>query len=107
MIEALQPRTYKTTMNVIVDAFYKWYRNKVSNPKYRWLIIGGTLLYLFSPFDISPDFFPIIGWIDDGAVLVLLTTELTRLLMEYRKDRKDNNINPPQEEIVDVEATIS
>ncbi len=94
-------------MKVIVDAFYKWYSSKVSNPKYRWLIIAGTMLYLVSPFDISPDFLPIIGWIDDGAILALLATELTRLLVEYRNARRDKNINSPQEEIVDVEATIS
>jgi uncharacterized membrane protein YkvA (DUF1232 family) len=94
-------------MKVIVEAFYKWYSSKVSNPKYRWLIIGATLLYLFSPFDISPDFLPIIGWIDDGAILALLTTELTRLLVEHRGNRKGKDINPPEDQIVDVEATIS
>jgi len=93
-------------MKLIVEAFYKWYSSKVSNPRYRWLIIAGTLLYLFSPFDISPDFLPIIGWIDDGAVLALLTTELTRLLVEHRNNRKANNITPPEEKTVDVEATV-
>ena len=94
-------------MKIIVEAFYKWYSSKVSNPRYRWLIIAGTLLYLFSPFDISPDFLPIIGWIDDGAVLALLTTELTRLLVEHRSNRKANNITPPEEKTVDVEANVA
>jgi len=45
------------------------------------------MVYLFSPLDISPDVFPIIGWIDDGIVLTLLTTELSRLVLDYRTRR--------------------
>lgn len=75
-------------MQPIVESFYNWYRGKISHPKYRWLIILGTLAYLISPIDISPDVFPIIGWIDDGIVVTLLTTELTRLVLDYRNRRK-------------------
>ncbi len=75
-------------MKTVVEAFYNWYRSSINHPQYRWLIILGTLLYLFSPIDLSPDFIPIIGWIDDGAVLALLTAELSRLVVEYRDRRK-------------------
>ncbi len=95
-------------MKVIVESFYRWYSSKVSNPKYRWAIILGTLLYLVSPFDISPDFLPIIGWIDDGAVLAILTTELTRLVVEQRSRRKVNiqpDVQEKSEKTVDVQAT--
>ena len=62
-------------MKPIVESFYNWYSSKITHPQYRWIIILGTMVYLFSPLDISPDVFPIIGWIDDGIVLTLLTTE--------------------------------
>jgi len=80
-------------MKPIVESFYNWYSSKISHPKYRWIIILGTMVYLFSPLDISPDVFPIIGWIDDGIVLTLLTTELSRLVLDYRHRRpgKVNN----------------
>ncbi|MDB9416560.1 YkvA family protein [Microcystis aeruginosa] len=74
-------------MKPIVESFYNWYSSKITHPKYRWIIILGTMVYLFSPLDISPDVFPIIGWIDDGIVLTLLTTELSRLVLDYRTHR--------------------
>jgi uncharacterized membrane protein YkvA (DUF1232 family) len=76
------------SMKPIVESFYNWYSSKISHPKYRWVIILGTMAYLFSPIDISPDVFPIIGWIDDGIVLTLLTTELSRLVLDYRNRRQ-------------------
>lgn len=75
-------------MKSLVQSFYSWYSNKIKHPKYRWVIVLGTFLYLFSPIDISPDFLPIVGWIDDGVVLALLTTELSRLAIDYRKRRQ-------------------
>ena len=74
-------------MKPIVESFYNWYSSKITQPQYRWIIILGTMVYLFSPLDISPDVFPIIGWIDDGIVLTLLTTELSRLVLDYRNRR--------------------
>lgn len=67
-------------MKQLVESFYAWYRNGLRHPKYRWLIIFGTLTYLLSPIDISPDVFPIVGWIDDGILLTLLIAEVTQLL---------------------------
>ncbi|MFM7787054.1 MAG: YkvA family protein [Microcystis panniformis] len=76
-------------MKPIVESFYNWYSSKITHPKYRWIIILGTMVYLFSPLDISPYVFPIIGWIDDGIVLTLLTTELSRLVLDYRTRRPE------------------
>ena len=55
-------------MKPIVESFYNWYSSKITHPQYRWIIILGTMVYLFSPLDISPDVFPIIGWIDDAIL---------------------------------------
>jgi uncharacterized membrane protein YkvA (DUF1232 family) len=76
-------------MNFSVQAIYDGYRKLIRDSKYRWLIIGGSLLYILSPLDISPDIFPIVGWIDDGVVLTLLVTEVSQILMEKIKARKD------------------
>jgi uncharacterized membrane protein YkvA (DUF1232 family) len=75
-------------MKSVVQSFYHWYSSQIKHPKYRWFIILGTLIYLFSPFDLSPDFFPIVGWLDDGVVVTLLMTELSRLLTDYRQRRQ-------------------
>ncbi|MGF1498889.1 MAG: YkvA family protein [Elainellaceae cyanobacterium] len=71
----------------LVQTFYDWYRNTLRNTKYRWFIVAGTLLYLLSPIDISPDFLPIIGWIDDGIVAALLVSEVSQILLEQLNRR--------------------
>jgi len=72
----------------IVQGFYSWYRRTLRNAKYRWLIILATLGYLLLPFDIAPDFIPVIGWIDDGVVVTLLVAEVSQILMEQLNKRR-------------------
>ncbi len=90
-------------MNNVVQSFYNWYRGTIRNTKYRWLVILGSLLYLISPIDISPDFLPIIGWLDDGVIATILVTEVSQLLIEGVNRRKQtktaSNVNT-----VDTEA---
>ena len=71
-----------------LESLYNWYRNIVANPKYRWWVVGGTLLYVLSPIDLLPDVFPIIGQIDDAVVITLLATELSALLKERNATMK-------------------
>ena len=77
----------------IVENIYNWYRQTIRHPKYRWLIVLGTLLYLVGPVDISPDVFPIVGWIDDTVVATLLVTEVSQMLLESRKNHKNKQSN--------------
>ena len=65
-----------------IQSLYNWYRNAIRNPKYRWWVILASAAYLVSPIDISPDLFPIVGWIDDGIIAGLLVAELSQLLLE-------------------------
>ena len=71
-----------------LESLYNWYRDIVANPKYRWWVVGGTLLYVLSPIDILPDVLPIIGQIDDAVVITLLATELSALLKERNATMK-------------------
>lgn len=77
-------------MKNLAQSFYDWYTQTLHYPKYRWLLVAGSLMYLLSPIDISPDFLPIIGWIDDGVVATLLVAELSQILMSVLSggDRK-------------------
>lgn len=90
-------------MNNMVESFYSWYRGALRHPKYRWLIILGTATYLLSPIDISPDIFPIIGWLDDGILATLLVTELSSLAMDYLKG-KSNSVE--EDPVVGEEGTV-
>ncbi|MGB7087346.1 MAG: YkvA family protein [Phormidesmis sp.] len=97
-------------MNNLVESFYNWYRGALRHPKYRWLIILGTAAYLISPIDISPDIFPIVGWLDDGILATLLVTELSSLAMDYLKKGKDPNASETvaeasEDNVIDVEVS--
>lgn len=78
-------------MKFSIPSLYNWYRKTIRNPKYRWWVAIGTLVYLISPFDISPDFIPIIGEIDDFVLLSLLVTELSQIVLEGYKTRKQTD----------------
>ncbi|MFM7408331.1 MAG: YkvA family protein [Cuspidothrix sp.] len=100
-------------MNFSIQSLYTWYRNTLRNPKYRWWVIIGTVAYLISPFDISPDFIPIIGQIDDVLLLSLFVTEVSGLVIDGWKAKKGNvenstnntvNNTPPTGETVDVDS---
>ena len=77
-------------MNISPTSIYNWYRNSIRNPKYRWWIILGTLVYLISPIDISPDFIPIAGALDDFVLVSLLVTEISQLIMDRYKSSKQS-----------------
>jgi uncharacterized membrane protein YkvA (DUF1232 family) len=79
--------------NFSIQSIYNWYRNAIRNPKYRWWVILGSLLYLFSPIDIAPDFIPIIGWIDDGVILTLLVSEVSQMLAQRLKSRDEEVVS--------------
>jgi uncharacterized membrane protein YkvA (DUF1232 family) len=45
----------------------------------RWkLLLGGLVLYLAMPFDLVPDFLPVIGQADDAIVVALVLRGLSR-----------------------------
>jgi uncharacterized membrane protein YkvA (DUF1232 family) len=94
--------------NFSIQSIYNWYRNTIRNPKYRWWIILGTVLYIFSPIDIAPDFIPVIGQIDDIAILTLLVSEVSQLLIDKAKSRKGETVasvtDNGSENTVDVDA---
>lgn len=86
----------------------KWFRSLLRNSKYRWLVILGSLIYLVSPLDISPDVFPVIGWIDDGLLATIVVTELTQMAMDQRRKRvrqADQTASYPNyENVIDVDS---
>jgi uncharacterized membrane protein YkvA (DUF1232 family) len=83
-----------------LNAIYTWYSNLVSNPKYRWWVIAGTLMYLVSPLDIIPDFIPFIGEIDDAVVVTLLATEVIQVF-------KDRNAAVKQKQTTQAAASAT
>jgi uncharacterized membrane protein YkvA (DUF1232 family) len=95
--------TWGFLMNNIAQSFYNWYKETIRNPKYRWLLIGASILYLLSPIDFAPDFIPIIGWLDDGIIATLLVTEISALLTQ-RLTKNSQTSNPSQPVEVEIKS---
>ncbi len=61
-----------------------------ANGSYReipWNIIasiGGALLYVLSPIDLIPDFIPVIGYLDDAAVIAFCLNLIEKDLAAYK-----------------------
>ncbi|MCF6302111.1 MAG: DUF1232 domain-containing protein [Devosiaceae bacterium] len=49
-------------------------------PLYLKLVMIGVTLYLISPIDILPDFFLILGWVDDILLVTLATNWIIKRL---------------------------
>jgi uncharacterized membrane protein YkvA (DUF1232 family) len=80
-------------MPLVSDLMFNWFRNTIRHPKYGWWIIAGSLVYLLSPFDLSPDMLPLVGWIDDGLLATLVVTEVSQLLLErFRKQKGEVSV---------------
>jgi len=52
-------------------------------------IIGGGLLYFIMPLDLIPDYIPIVGLLDDFAVLSAIINSLQNELADYRKYKEE------------------
>ena len=90
-----------------IQSIYNWYRGLLQNPKYRWWVVAGSIVYLVSPLDISPDIFPVVGWIDDGIVISLLIAEVSQIVkakLEEKSVRTDKATEPVADNPVDVNA---
>ncbi|MEO0490905.1 MAG: YkvA family protein [Cyanobacteria bacterium P01_A01_bin.123] len=76
------------------QALYRWYRALIFNPRYRGWVILATVLYLVSPFDLSPDLLPVLGQIDDVALIMLLATSVYQWLIESTTNGGPNSVKP-------------
>lgn len=52
--------------------------------------IVGALLYVFSPIDLIPDFIPVVGLLDDAAVVALCLKAIDGDLQRYAEWKKIN-----------------
>jgi uncharacterized membrane protein YkvA (DUF1232 family) len=97
-------------MNFSIQSLYNWYRGLLQNPKYRWWVVAASIAYLVSPFDISPDVFPVIGWVDDAVVIGLLVAELSQIAKDKlqesskRSNGKDADGETVSSNPIDIDA---
>jgi len=69
-----------------------------ANGSYReipWVTVAaivGSLLYIFSPIDLVPDFIPVLGLTDDAAVLAFCLKGIVSDLTRYQAWKRERNI---------------
>ncbi len=69
----------------LVQLFSAWRRNRyrdISFPTSVTMVV--SLMYVIFPFDLLPDIIPLLGWIDDIAVLKLVTDSLRYEINKFR-----------------------
>ena len=58
-----------------------------------WAIaaIIGAVIYVVSPIDAMPDLIPIVGWLDDGAVVAAAVKDLEEIIKAFIKYKRERN----------------
>ena len=94
-------------MNFNLQSLHNWYRTLLQNPKYRWWVVGASLVYLVSPIDIAPDFIPFVGLIDDTLIISLLVSEVAQVAKAKLQSQSTRSTKPNSdvgEQTIDVQA---
>ena len=94
-------------MNFNLQSLHNWYRSLLQNPKYRWWVVGASLIYLVSPIDLAPDFIPFVGLIDDTLIISLLVSEVASIAKTKLQSQnvRSNKSNPDvTDQVVDVQV---
>ena len=68
-----------------------------SVPWFTIAAIGGSLLYVISPFDLIPDFIPGLGYLDDITVLTIVVGWIDSDLHKYLDWKLSHNLTTPEE----------
>jgi uncharacterized membrane protein YkvA (DUF1232 family) len=46
-----------------------------------------AIFYIVFPFDVVPDFIPVVGWLDDGLVIYLLLKRLVKETQRFNRHK--------------------
>lgn len=56
----------------IWDSIYLWRRNEIAIPFCAIFVFFLCILYVISPIDLIPDFFPVFGYVDDIIIIAIV-----------------------------------
>ncbi len=56
--------------------------------KWNMSIIVGTIVYVISPLDAVPDIIPVLGWLDDVAIVSYALSKLQKEMERYKKEQQ-------------------
>lgn len=73
----------------LFNMFRDMYRGRYRASFLTVVAMIAAAIYILSPIDVIPDFLPIIGWMDDGAVFYFLLKRLMYELNRYSASRTE------------------
>jgi uncharacterized membrane protein YkvA (DUF1232 family) len=76
-------RNRKTMWQMLRDTVHGEYRMSVRAK----IFSGLAVLYILFPFDIIPDYIPVLGWIDDGFAFYLLLKLMNSETQRYARQK--------------------
>jgi len=76
-------KTALKNVQVLYALFKDTVNGKYKMPPASVAMIGGGLLYFILPADLIPDFIPVIGYLDDLAVLTTIMNSLQKEICDY------------------------
>ncbi len=85
-------------------AFYKLLYRDAHTPIVAKVLPIFAILYFLSPFDIIPDFLPIIGQIDDLIVILAFIAAAIRLIPYDVRERNRIKVRRIEEQAIDVRS---
>ena len=82
-MEYLKKTVIDILKQIIEKALQLYYILKKDNvPIKAKAIIVGALAYIIFPIDVIPDFIPVLGWVDDFAVLMIVLSTVPQYTTE-------------------------
>ncbi len=103
--EAIKHKGFLQKIPSVYRMFKLWYRGEYKMKFTDVLIPALALIYVISPIDFIPDFVPVIGALDDLAILALaiplLMKEVDKFLLWESQLRKGGNSQIQDAEIVE------
>lgn len=81
-----------TTLNRLVRAYAKGQYKEV--PRQTIVFVVAAILYFVNPFDVIPDFLPLIGFVDDLGVLGFVISEIKGDIDRFREWEKGEPAAP-------------
>jgi len=49
------------------------------------IVVLFSIVYIIFPFDLIPDYIPVLGWIDDGLIFYLMLRTLVKETQRYNR----------------------
>lgn len=79
-------------LQLLFEVLQAWYKGTYKEmPKGSIIMIIASIIYFVSPIDLIPDFIPVIGYIDDAAVIAFAIKQVTADLDKFKVWKESND----------------